>query len=787
MKGTLFSSDFIIDESNKLRLLELNTDTAMLNDILDTRLDFTAFISLLQSNNITKLTVVYKVFHRNFIEKLTSVIGNDATFITEIVKIEEDRNTIYPTNVTDEADRFILRLAYDENAIFDSTYCKQRIEVLKIFKDNDNESSVPEFRYSGSAWEGNTFSSSINASDTYPDIVEKDSSERHSPITFHKFVGTAESSSTEINDDYFNNYLDRSDRYIEKYHTTPTQVANGKVQAIRQFGILYGSEIEYVSLGSYKIDAMYDMPNISSLSSNTAVIDIPIKHYFEYTTNFVKHNPLVQDAVLSSEKLQKVDDSFVGVGDLLAGDNIKSFFLSGSPDTDDYDVFSSWSQDGRNLPDNSIVTSSVVETLTSSSLWYGTGIELTLGTGEEIYVSTNKNLLTYSSQSDEIQFKSAYWITASDDYLIDKDGDLLSISQSNIFIAGDLDTHKFYRIDVEDTDTFFVSSSSPFIVHNAPCFVAGTKVHIEEKGITNIEDVEVGDKVISYNHENDVVEYKEVKKVRIKSDENVVTYVFENGTELTGTPDHPLFVVGKGYSSYYPQQTKEDSGLDVEQILIGDEVLHIDGYGVVITDIIEEEQKEVVYNLDEVDGNNNFFVEDFLAHNRFPPGGVPGGGDPTCFAAGTEISLANGDTKNIEDIVIGDEVLGWDGEKIESSTVIAIDHSHTVESHADACKLLGDEPSLYTIDDTGIEFTPEHPFLTKDGWKSLVPDENQEPYLSNKQPKILQVGDSICVNSEWKEIEDIRIVRSDAKEKVYNITVDRLHSYIANGIIVHNK
>ena len=517
MKGTLFSSDFIIDESNKLRLLEFNTDTAMINDILNNRLDFTAFISLLQSNNITKLTVVYKVFHRNFIEKLTSVIGSDATFITEIVKIEEDRNTIYPTNVTDEADRFILRLAYDENAIFDSTYCKQRIEVLKIFKDNDNESSVPEFRYSGSAWEGNTFSSSINASDTYPDIVEKDSSERHSPITFHKFVGTAESSSTDINDDYFWNYLDRSDRYIEKYHTNPTQISNGKIQAIRQFGILYGSEINYVSLGSYKIDAMYDIPNISSLSSNTAVVDIPIKHYFEYTTNFVKHNPLVQDAILSSENIQKVDNTFVGIGNISTGDTIKSFFLSGSPDTDDYDVFSSWSQDGRDLPDNSIVTSSVVDTLTSSSLWYGTGIELTLGTGEEIYVSSNKNLLTYNTQSNEIKFKSAYWITASDDYLIDKDGDLLSISQSNIFVTGDIDTHKFYRVDVEDTDTYFVSSSSPFIVHNAPCFIAGSKIHVESKGITNIEDVKVGDKVISYNHDNDTSEYKEVKKIRIKS------------------------------------------------------------------------------------------------------------------------------------------------------------------------------------------------------------------------------------------------------------------------------
>ena len=70
-----------------------------------------------------------------------------------------------------------------------------------------------------------------------------------------------------------------------------------------------------------------------------------------------------------------------------------------------------------------------------------------------------------------------------------------------------------------------------------------------------------------------------------KENEYVVTYVFENGTKLTATPDHPLFVNGKGYSSYSPSVTKEDSGLDVAQILIGDEVLHMDGYGVTISDI----------------------------------------------------------------------------------------------------------------------------------------------------------------------------------------------------------
>ena len=93
---------------------------------------------------------------------------------------------------------------------------------------------------------------------------------------------------------------------------------------------------------------------------------------------------------------------------------------------------------------------------------------------------------------------------------------------------------------------------------------------------------------------------------------------------------------------------------------------------------------------------------------------------------------------------------------------------------------MGDEPSLYTITlndygsgHTDIEFTPEHPFLTKEGWKSLVPNPNQEPYKSEQEPKVLEVGDEINLNGEWKSSESISKVRSDSEEKVYNITVDK--------------
>ena len=204
----------------------------------------------------------------------------------------------------------------------------------------------------------------------------------------------------------------------------------------------------------------------------------------------------------------------------------------------------------------------------------------------------------------------------------------------------------------------FISSSNSILVHNAPCFIAGSKIRVENKGIVNIEDVKVGDKVISYNHKDDKVGKYKVKKIRIKTDEFVVTYLFDNGTKLTYTPDHPLYVLEKGYASYSPKATKEDSGLDVEQILLGDEVLHMDGYGVTISDIIEEEKKEVVYNLDEVEGNNNFFVEDLLAHNR---AGFPGSyyTDPTCFSANVDITLSDGTLKKINDIEVGDMVRGW--------------------------------------------------------------------------------------------------------------------------------
>ena len=142
MKGTFFSAD-LKDENDNLRL-EINTDTACITETLDEQFDFSDWITILQNNNITTVVLIYKLFQTNVVQKIQPVLSTDATFITSVELIKEN-NTIYPTAVTDADDKFILRLAYDENALFDSTYAKGRTNVLTLFADNNDATSVPEF------------------------------------------------------------------------------------------------------------------------------------------------------------------------------------------------------------------------------------------------------------------------------------------------------------------------------------------------------------------------------------------------------------------------------------------------------------------------------------------------------------------------------------------------------------------------------------------------------------------------------------------------------------------
>ena len=94
----------------------------------------------------------------------------------------------YPSQPTDASDKFILRL-HMMKALFDSTYCKERINVLTLFHENSATGSIPTFYYSGSSQTYNTLiQEDLNDHFSLPDFAQKDISEVQQKLDFLKEV-----------------------------------------------------------------------------------------------------------------------------------------------------------------------------------------------------------------------------------------------------------------------------------------------------------------------------------------------------------------------------------------------------------------------------------------------------------------------------------------------------------------------------------------------------------------------------------------------------------------------
>ena len=71
--------------------------------------------------------------------------------------------------------------------------------------------------------------------------------------------------------------------------------------------------------------------------------------------------------------------------------------------------------------------------------------------------------------------------------------------------------------------------------------------------------------------------------------------------------------------------------------------------------------------------------------------------------------------------------------------------------------------------------------------EGLSPDSSQEPFATEQESKKLEIGDYIFEADEWIEVTDIQFQATDVDETVYNITVENTHTYLVEGIVVHNK
>ncbi|MBI4038453.1 hypothetical protein HY384_00690 [Candidatus Daviesbacteria bacterium] len=132
-----------------------------------------------------------------------------------------------------------------------------------------------------------------------------------------------------------------------------------------------------------------------------------------------------------------------------------------------------------------------------------------------------------------------------------------------------------------------------------------------------------------------------------------------------------------------------------------------------------------------------------------------GGG---CFAAGTKVLMGNGTLKNIEDVNVGDNVLT----RSEKDTKLV---------RAKVLKIHNTEVSGYLILNSHLKITANHILRVNNIWK---------------EAGSIQIGDTLT-DGQGRPVKIESIEWQAGKFNVYNLEIEKYHTYFADNVWVHNQ
>jgi len=149
------------------------------------------------------------------------------------------------------------------------------------------------------------------------------------------------------------------------------------------------------------------------------------------------------------------------------------------------------------------------------------------------------------------------------------------------------------------------------------CFPAGTKITMADGSIKKIEDVKIGDEILSYDFKtNDFSSWK-VKVIETPfSKVNIINnglIEFSNG--------HPFHVMKSngnlGWATLIPLQDTYRIKSEIYKLEVGDKIYTINNDWINITDINQTKSSVQMYNLLSYYGANNYYANDILVHEDY--------------------------------------------------------------------------------------------------------------------------------------------------------------------------
>lgn len=304
------------------------------------------------------------------------------------------------------------------------------------------------------------------------------------------------------------------------------------------------------------------------------------------------------------------------------------------------------------------------------------------------------------------------------------------------------------------------------------CFTKGTKVKTP-LGYATIESLKKGDLVKSYDTKVEAKVDSEVTETFLH--ENHDGYLVINGNIKT-TSNHPFYSNG--------------DWVDAGELSVGDKILHVDGLEHTVESIENYDDTIDVYNI-EVDGNHNYYAENYLVHNK----GIEsvGAGEAVMISGSSglepkaQISMSVGDkvlSANITGLPDSDtasEYLLWEytGSDITSQLTLATSSVSAVGS--------GSYIQWVSIQaenglDNPVTMTPSHTILTWSG----------SSYPHTGSWFFEYAGDVVAGNkflSSSLEVIDVtswQFASASVSQSFYRSNIEPHDVYFVDGILVHN-
>lgn len=287
------------------------------------------------------------------------------------------------------------------------------------------------------------------------------------------------------------------------------------------------------------------------------------------------------------------------------------------------------------------------------------------------------------------------------------------------------------------------------------CFLAGTKILMADGSLKNIEDVTIGDKILT--RRSDYSNNLTVDAVTKTFVHKVAGYLVINN-RLKVTPEHRLFISGEWKTA--------------KEAKVGDVLLDSSGQQVEISSISEMSGRFTVYNLT-VENTHTFFADNFYVHNS--KGGNSGSRSNFLDTAFWKANIrTNSSGKAVVEFKLPDNITTYDVDLYTNTTTSKFGQSNSKLVVKKDYVLISGLAPFYVQDDKPLlpvvfQNTTQKPFSGKITLLSPQINYNQSQQVDVGPGEVREVNFPVQINTKENFI-DFTVDASDSENK----SVDRI-------------